>query len=441
MKKRFKGLFFLPLIWGLLGCGDTQNSSSKNSSLASSPLQPAVITSKNPPANWQEAIEQHKDTVRNRKSSVYSQPAVGYIFSKDDELLIIWPGILLSKAQQSEVSLEPNVYQSKYSNYSKEMDVEGTTHKFTLINGKLFVDNRRIYDVSLLTQIGRYDADTTAEGRNTLLQKYIANAIEPSPEDQELLRKYLENPASVPTLNFEELENPTARRPSLSLSAGMADLSQAISFKKLRNRGAEKGLLNIDNASLDLTLPLFISFESLPNMPILGTMAFKFKHQYLGVAYVGDKPSSVLLPQHEISAVYGINIGSVFLETQAGNVYKSPLNTFTASSVDHRYQLTLGWDTPYITPFIRGLSRALEKTNHNWLGAGIEGNFSTSFSKESKLSLKVITTYLLSNSHPAVWCFSCKINYEISKSLALNLVTDIFNSENSNFGFEVNFEK
>lgn len=194
----------------------------------------------------------------------------------------------------------------------------------------------------------------------------VERSVETNDEDKALIDYYQAN-KKAPELKVKW-------RTSDPLSA-VSDLSQRQSFKDVRQAADAPGQLRIDGQTSKLPLPLFASFDSTLSDPNskLSSLALKMGSHYVGTVVAGTFETTPLTPNHfESSAVYGFSFNTGFVEAQMGSFFDE--SNAIQSIRGQRYQLTLGFDTDYVTPFVRMLNRTTANDSLSLIGAGLESN-------------------------------------------------------------------
>ena len=222
----------------------------------------------------------------------------------------------------------------------------------------------------------------------------------------------------------------------------VSDLSQRQSFKDVRKATDATGQLRIDGQVSELPLPLFASFDSTLSDPNskLSSLALKFGSNYVGTVVAGTFETTPLTPQHfEFSAVYGFSFNKGFVEAQMGSFFDES-NTIQSTS-GQRYQLTLGFDTDYVTPFIRLLNRTTANDSLSLMGAGLESNLAKYKLGESTLDATVSASYLTNFDGTALGYASCRLQSTFSDSTTLGLSTDYDTLKGLGFSINMSVER
>lgn len=371
-----------------------------------------------PPAprdTWEKALHRHQEVVKK----LQPDPLNRYVITENNELLITHP-----------VALEATIKRDKPFSWS---GTDGTTNLknkslyFTfqnngapwpvvITNGKVFSNNRRIYDINLLKRFLSNEPIDIALFISTSAQV----GVYPNDEDQELLtyfRDTLPNP-------LEKIKNAFSKK--LGDDATVSDLSQRQSFKDVRQSiNAVKGQLTIDGQTSELPLPLFASFDSMLSDPNskLSSLALKMGSHYGGTVVAGSYANTPFSSNHfESSAVYGFSFNKGFVEAQMGSFFDE--SSSLQSTRGQRYQLTLGFDTDYITPFVRVLHRTIEQTSQSLIGTGLESKLAKLNLGEANLDANISASYLTNFDGKALGYIICQLAFTFSDSTTLDVSTD-----------------
>lgn len=193
----------------------------------------------------------------------------------------------------------------------------------------------------------------------------------------------------------------------------------------MRKASGATGQLRIDGQTSELPLPLFASFDSTLSDPNskLSSLALKLGSHYVGTVVAGTFETTPLTPNHfESSAVYGFSFKTGFFEAQIGSFFDES-NTIQ-SIRGQRYQLTLGLDTDYVTPFVRILNRTSANDSLSLLGAGLESNLAKYNLGDAILDATISTSYLTNFDGTAIGYASCRLHSTFSDSTVLSISTD-----------------
>ncbi|WP_350331945.1 hypothetical protein [Candidatus Bodocaedibacter vickermanii] len=274
------------------------------------------------------------------------------------------------------------------------------------------MNERRVYDVDLLLKC----CNPSSNFDDSTFFELIEKSVKPNAFDIFLIQGYRENGRPNPLELYERKSDP--------LSA-VSDISQRQSFKDARQAADATGQLRIYGQASDLPLPLFASFDSTLSDPNskLSSLALKFGSNYVGTVVAGTFETTLLTPNHfESSAVYGFSFNTGFVEAQMGSFFDE--SNANQSTSGQRYQLTLGFDTDYVTPFIRLLNRTTANDSLSLLGAGLESNLAKYNLGESTLDATVSASYLTNFDGTALGYASCRLQSTFSDSTTLGLSTD-----------------
>jgi hypothetical protein len=143
----------------------------------------------------------------------------------------------------------------------------------------------------------------------------------------------------------------------------------------------------------------------------------------VGTVVAGTYVNNPLNSNHfESSAIYGFSFNTGFFEAQMGSFFDESSNIQGIRG--QRYQLTLGFDTDYFTPFVRMLNRTTANDSLSLMGAGLESNLAKYNLGEAMLDATISTSYLTNLDGTAIGYASCRIQSTFSDSTILSMSTD-----------------
>jgi hypothetical protein len=340
------------------------------------------------------------------------------VITEDNELLITHP-----------IAIEATIKRDNpfsWSGTDGTTDLENEDLYFTfqhnggpwpviIVNGKIFSNNRRIYDVNLLK---RFLSDKPIDIAS-FISESARVGVYPNDEDKELLEYFGESlPDPLGTLR-------NAFSKKFADTSEVSDLSQRQSFKDVRKATDATGQLRIDGQVSELPLPLFASFDSMlsDSNSKLSSLALKVGSHYVGTVVAGSYVNNPLNSDHfESSAVYGFSFNTGFFEAQMGSFFNESSNIQGIRG--QRYQLTLGFDTDYFTPFVRMLNRTTASDSLSLMGAGLESNLAKYNLGEAMLDATISTSYLTNFDGAALGYISCRLESTFADATTLGLSTD-----------------
>jgi hypothetical protein len=394
----------------LTGCGNNSFDSDLNTDYT----QGSNVFPPKPQETWQSAFHRHQEAVKK----LQPDPLDRYFITEDNELLITHP-----------VALEATIRRDKpfsWSGTDGTTDLENEDLYFTfqnngapwpviIVNGEIFSNNRRIYDVNLLK---RFLSDNPIDIAS-FISESARVGVYPNDEDKELLEYFREN---LPN-SLETLKNAFSKK--FGDPSDVSDLSQRQSFKDVRQATDTTGQLSIDGQVSTLPLLMFASFDSTLSDPNskLSSLALKMGSHYVGTVVAGTFETTPITPQHfESSAVYGFSFNKGFVEAQMGSFFDE--SSGIQSTSGQRYQLTLGFDTDYVTPFVRMLNRTTANDSLTLMGGGLESSIANYKHGESTIDATLSTSYLTNVDGTAIGYASYRLLSTFSDSSVLSISTD-----------------
>lgn len=208
------------------------------------------------------------------------------------------------------------------------------------------------------------------------------------------------------------------------------------------NQLTPKGQLTIDGQTSELPLPLFASFDSMLSDPNskLSSLALKMGSHYVDTVVAGSYANTPFSSNHfESSAVYGFSFNKGFVEAQMGSFFDE--SSSLQSTRGQRYQLTLGFDTDYVTPFIRLLNRTTANDSFSLLGAGLESNLAKYNLGEATLDANISAAYLTNFDGKALGYIICQLAFTFSDSTTLDVSTDYDTLKGLGWSINVSIER
>jgi hypothetical protein len=388
------------------------------------------------PQSWQGAFKTHQDKVKTLKDDSRER----YRITDQHELLVMMPTARLSALKESNPTLNipSNVKLISSTSLIFLFNPEIKQSLIT-INGEIFVGTerfdeskeniRRVYEVDLLLQLTQ-EFFTDAE---TFLKSCVEYSVESNDEDKALIDYYQTN-KKAPELKVKW-------RTTSPLSA-VSDLSQRQSFKDVRQATDAKGQLSMNGQVSELPLPMFASFDSMlsDSNSKLSSLALKMGSHYVGTVVAGSYLNNPFDSNHfETSAAYGFSFNKGYLEAQMGSFFDESNMNQTLNG--QRYQLTLGFDTDYITPFVRILHRAVEQTSLSLIGTGLESKLAKFNLGESTLNANISASYLTNFNGAALGYISCRLESTFSDAATLGLSTDYDTLKGLGLGINLSIDR
>lgn len=324
----------------------------------------------------------------------------GYIINSDGEILISKVGSIQAK--------------------TIKMTLGG--NKLNVIEGKLFINDLRIYDAQTLLNLAQSNSFISS-GLDDIVAKF---GIQPNAEDQALL---------------DGLQ--TNNQKSLALSLGsepIPDYSHKHSFRAVRLAQQDKGSFSFNGDLVELKSPFFIQLDQNSySSNSLGSASFKRNNYYVATVWAGaEKSESAPFNHFETSFVYGLSFKPAYIEIQKG--WFSSLNNDQKIAGD-RDMITLGADSKYFSAFLRSLHRSSESFSNSVFGPGVETNFELAGSADSKMSVHANISYLAGANAAELWYAEYGLNFTHTKSIKAYLKGIFDSNKNAGLVFDFNVER
>jgi hypothetical protein len=265
-------------------------------------------------------------------------------------------------------------------------------------------------------------------------------------KDKEISTELVKNWTPFPSAEFDALvaESPQHK------------LTKSISPNTLP-RSARQGVTGVDASQLhmngvsagkvEMVLPIFIALKgkidgARSTAGTSGTVAYKLGNTVFGLiqayANTGDG-FEVVSHQSETSVAVSQSLGSVFLEGQVGYIVTQ--NVHNADMSGNRYQLSVGFDTQYVSPFVQVVYRDFGAVNNTAAYVGAELNLDKltmdSYSLDMSLTAKAGYDSKKEFVGSAEWSASLNLNSGISFKTDLTLGTN----EGSAYGLNASISR
>lgn len=304
---------------------------------------------------------------------------------------------------------------------SKNITIGNQSNQLITIDGKVFINGKRIYDVNMLKAL----AESTSFNSTVFPEIAAKFGVDPSPAEASQIGSKL-----------------TELYPGRPLKLNnVADLTQRQSFREVRTSKPNTGQFSVNGQTSGCSMPLFVTLDGamVSGKPVAGNIAFKQKNQYFGVAYAGMGDADMFKPDHaEASAIYGLQFKSAFIEAQLGS-FVDQANAPDKTTSGNRYQLTLGLDTPYVTPFVRALHRSTSTASETRVGPGLEFTRVMGSRESGTLSTRISTSILGTSDAQAIWYHSCNFDLSMNDATKISVSADIDSLSQSTIG--INFSR